>query len=98
MSNLSESGIDKMVIILNNHLKWDGSSLGIGLINNQWKMENIQYYSINLPTHPQYSLGTIYCRALPAKDLFPCIIDELRELFGLPRRGVHRVHIGAKEY
>jgi hypothetical protein len=89
-------------LILNNSMNWDGSHLGFykGVITNQWSLEGTHYYGITLPQgwstkHPP---GIIYCNASQVKDSFPCIVEDLKEVFGLPRRGVNRINIDGREY
>lgn len=89
-------------VILNNLLKWDGSHLGSywRAITNKWKLEGIQYYEISLPVgwSTEYSSGVIYCIAMRMRDLFPCIVEEIKTIFGLPRCGLHRINIDYQEY
>lgn len=44
------------------------------------------------------TIGTIFCTALCTKDVFPCIVEDIKVIFGLPRRGVHRIIIDNKDY
>ena len=81
--------------IINNTLSWDGSHLGsypINVITNRWMLEGIHYYGITLPN------GIIYCMATCTRDLFPCIVEDIKVIFNIPRRGVHRITIGNDEY
>lgn len=93
---------DAELIILNNQLKWDGSHLGkyIGAITNVWSAEGIQYYEIKLPEGWSTKLtgGNIYCNANCVKDLFSCIVEDIKNIFGIPRRGIHRITLDNKEY
>jgi hypothetical protein len=89
-------------LILNNRLKWDGSYLGsyIGAITHQWSLAGTNYYGITLPQgwsneHPE---GIIYCTVNCTNDLFPCIVEDIKKIFGIPRRGIHRITIDNKEY
>lgn len=97
--------------ILNNLLKWDGSYLGsyIGGFTHQWAVEGIRYYGITLPQgwteyanfsegNRQISGGTIYCMATRTKDVFPCIVEDIKSIFGIPRRGIHRITIDNRDY
>lgn len=89
-------------LILNNMLKWDGAHLGSykGAITHQWSLEGTHYYGITLPHgwSTEYPAGVIYCNAACTKDAFPCIVEDLKEVFGLPRRGVQRINIDGREY
>lgn len=89
-------------LILNNRLKWDGSHLGsyIRVITHRWSLEGIHYYGITLPVGWSQELpsGVIYCTATCTKDLFPCIVEGIKDVFGLPRRGVHRITIDYRQY
>jgi hypothetical protein len=98
--------------ILNDYLPWDGSHLGsyADVILEQWSWEGITYYIIVLPKgwnisdEPTFgqsrelSEGVIYCTAIRTKSVFPCIVEELKPLFGLARRGIHRIIIDKREY
>ena len=46
-------------------------------------------------THPA---GIIYCNLDPAKSLFPCIVEDIKEVFKIPRRGLFRININNIEY
>jgi hypothetical protein len=81
--------------IINTLLKWDGSHLGHfskDVIVSHWLLENTSYYGINLPE------GIVYCNANRTKDAFPCIVEDIKSIFEIPRRGVHRINIGGWEY
>lgn len=88
--------------ILNNELPWDGSHLGsfVEAITSQWSVGGINYYGLTLPSgwSTIYPGGIIYCNLSHTKDAFPCIVEDLKSLFGLPKRGVHRINIDNKEY
>lgn len=89
-------------LILNSQLKWDGSHLGSywKAITGKWTLDGIQYYRITLPAgwSEEYQSGIIYCLAIKAKDLFPCIVEEIKDIFGIPRCGIHRINIDYQEY
>lgn len=89
-------------IILNNKLKWDGSHLGsyIGVITHKWVLEGIRYYGITLPVEWSDTVpsGIIYCIAIRSKNLFPCIVEDIKEVFGIPRCGIHRINVDMQEY
>jgi len=91
-------------IILNNRLSWNGSHLGsyMGIITHKWSLEGNCYYGITLPQgwSPEDNIpgGIIYCMASYTKNLFPCIVEDIKTIFGIPRRGFHRINIDNKEY
>lgn len=89
-------------IIINNSLKWDGSYLGsyTSVFTHQWSVEGIKYYGITLPQgwSKEITGGIIYCTATCTKDIFPCIVEDIKSIFGLPRRGIHRITIDNREY
>lgn len=96
-----------MSTILNNKLRWDGAYLGeyIGVITHQWSLEGNSYYGITLPDgwskmndEIEDLGGTIYCMAHCTRDLFPCIVEEIKGVFKIPRRGIHRIKMDGKEY
>lgn len=95
--------------ILNDYLPWDGSHLGSysDVILKQWLRNGLTYYIIILPqgwcsslTDKQMQLqkGLLYCSGGYTKNIFPCIVEELKPLFGLTKRGVHRITINDKSY
>jgi len=88
--------------ILNNRLQWDGSHLGSywKAITHKWTLEGIHYYGITLPIgwSTEFPSGIIYCIAMKARDLFPCIVEDIKVIFGLPRCGIHRINIDHQEY
>ena len=88
--------------IINNRLPWNGSHLGsyMNIIISKWKLEKFQYCGIILPHGwcNEIPGGTIYCVATGAKDAFPCIVEDIKVIFGIPRRGLHRIKINTKEY
>jgi len=92
-----------MTDILNNRLLWDGSHLGSHpgtRITYQWEVQGTMYTGIYLPEGWSETLpaGSIYCVALYTKDLFPCIVDDIKKLFDIPRRGNHRITMSDREY
>lgn len=95
--------------ILNDYLPWDGSHLGNynDVILKQWLRNGLTYYVITLPqgwcgtlTDKQTQLkeGILCCTAVNTKNVFPCIVEELKSLFGLTKRGIHRIIINEKSY
>lgn len=92
-----------MTNILNNRLSWDGSHLGDHhgtRIIYKWEVQGSTYTGIYLPEGwcNKIGAGNIYCVAMQSKGLFPCIVEDIKELFGIPRRGIHRITIGNQEY
>lgn len=89
-------------VVLNNQLKWDGSHIGSywKAITGKWTLEGIHYYRITLPIgwSKEFPSGIIYCLAIKAKDLFPCIVEDIKDIFGIPRCGIHRINIDYQEY
>jgi hypothetical protein len=94
--------------ILNNRLTWDGSHLGsyTCVFTHQWMLEGVCYYGITLPqgwsknfnTKDEIPAGIIYCTANCTKDVFPCIVEDIKDIFGVARRGIHRIIIDRREY
>lgn len=81
--------------IINNKLRWDGSFLGtypLSAVLVRWTLEDSTYYGIQLKE------GILYTIAHRNKNILPCIVDELRPIFGLDRRGLHRIILGHDEY
>lgn len=74
-----------------NPFKWDGSSLGILTDTNilkKYTMGSRDYWDININ---QYRT---VCMIKKRKDCTPCILDELKPLFGLTKVGTHYVKYG----
>ena len=92
-----------MTNVLNNRLLWDGSHLGWHRgtrIRCKWEQEGTKYTRIDVEEGWSEGMpgGSIYCIAMCSKDLFPCIVEDIKRLFDIPRRGVHRIGIGGREY
>jgi len=92
-----------MMNILNNMLPWDGSHLGNHpetRIMYEWRIEGTIYKSISLADgwSETFPGGIIYCTTICVKDLFPCIVEDIKKLFDIPRRGIHRIIINGCEY
>lgn len=92
-----------MTKVINNLLPWDGSHLGSHIdikIISHWTFENNNYVTISLPDGwlNNRSGGIIYCSATCTKNLFPCIVEDIKKIFNIPRRGIHRIVINNKEY
>ncbi len=93
--NLSISKSDRMDSILNDQLPWDGSHLGeypMEIVAHKWLLEKVVYYGLKIEK------GTIYCNAVRRRNLFPCIVEGIKEIFGIVKRGVHQIKIGKIEY
>ena len=95
--------------ILNDYLPWDGSHLGNydDVIVKQWLTNGLTYYIITLPQgwcntltdkQTQLKAGVLCCTGVYSKNVFPCIVEELKPLFGLTKRGIHRIIINEKSY
>lgn len=80
-------------ILLNNKLQWDGSDIGEGAILSSWSSYGDSYYLIYC--HPY---GHIVCQANRTNSSFPCIIEDIRTLFNLPKRGAHRITIAGYQW
>jgi hypothetical protein len=72
--------------LLNNYFVWDGSELGGGEVIDSWYTDGDLYYLIYC-----YDRGYVICQANRTSSTFPCIIEDIRILFDLPRRGTHRI-------
>lgn len=81
--------------ILNEILTWDGAHLGVypeTAIIYKEKIYDREYCCIQLTD------GRVYGMLVQTKNMLPCIIDELRPLFNIERRGLHRIKLNRKEY
>lgn len=83
----------RMSELINNTLLWDGSSIGEGTIISHWECYADRYYIIYC-----YSYGYILCQATRTTSNFPCIIEDIRVLFNLPKRGCHRINIASYQW
>lgn len=75
---------------------WNGSYLGkynIKIVEHKWKTEGIKYFRLNIP-----NIGVIYCNANKTNNLLPCIIEDIKSLFGIYRRGINSITIGNDLY
>lgn len=86
--------------IINDKLSWDGSHIGTyyKIITNKWTVGGVLYYKICFSDKDEIGPGMILCSASCTKDPFPCIVEDIKTVFGLTRRGVHRISIDNKEY
>lgn len=81
--------------IINGLLPWDGSHLGNysnRIIRAQYINNGVRYTELAL------ELGDIYCIIKKTKESIECIIDEIKKVFGINKRGTHRICIGRTEY
>ena len=72
--------------------KWDGTSLGVineRQILNKYVLGKLQYWDLQLDIY------RIICIIRTCRDYTPCIIDELKPLFGLIKLGTHYVKYGS---
>lgn len=80
-------------------LPWDGTYLGHitkSQILEKYKYESQIYWKLKLPIKSTPSEITIYCQARGCKNTYPCIIDQLKELFDLRKTGTHWIHLGKR--
>jgi hypothetical protein len=76
--------------IINNKLPWNGKYLGQYTtedIDKKWEFLGKMYMSLRT------SSGLLYFIYMKYKDGLPLIIDDLRLLFGLRKRGIHLIKI-----
>ncbi len=87
--------------ILNNTLDWDGGDLGNAVIVHQWVYNKDRYYTVRLVENEEERTlhpGVIHCKIDKGhSNSFVCLIEEIKDLFGVYRRGVHRVTINKKQ-
>lgn len=79
-------------------LLWDGSHLGdfkTNIIDRKIKFENMNYFLLKL--NMNFDLK-ILCRARRVYDKLPCIIDEIKPVFGIEKMGSHSIKIGKSLY
>ena len=75
--------------------KWDGSSLGkhdSHIIVAKRDYDNKHYWKLSIDCHQAY------CIARMSRDRLPCLIDELKPVFSLPKLGTHSISIQGKKY
>lgn len=75
--------------------KWDGTCLNKYndiTIMNRYIYEKKEYWDIEINKY------RILCLAKCKKNHTPCIVDELKPLFGLEKLGTHYLKVGAKIY
>lgn len=77
-------------------IQWNGSYLGSyskEVIISEEKYKNARYWNLQLPNDVNFT-----CLAIPFKNALPCIIDELKSLFGPLRIGTHHITIDNHHY
>ena len=75
--------------------KWDGSNLGVydkSVVKCVWEKDinkgrTDEYWLISIKNE------SVYCIVKKVKDSFPCIVDELKCVFGLNKLGTHLIKI-----
>jgi hypothetical protein len=75
-------------------MKWDGSHLGSyeNIIKNEWKDEGIKYYELEILDN------NIVCTGYILKNMLPCIVEDIKKIFGIYSRGFHLITINKKLY
>lgn len=86
--------------IINNRLTWDGSHLGKynDIILNQWQIDKEIYHQLLIPEGSIIPDGIICCVIKKFKNFLPCIVDEIKPIFNIQKRGTHCINIDNKEY
>jgi hypothetical protein len=87
-------------VIINNDLPWDGSFIGkfpISSIIYKWKLERTVYYKILMSTTAEFK-NVLYCIPYKTKSKLPCIIDNIKHIFNIPKRGLHQIILGKSTY
>lgn len=85
--------------VVNNRLKWRGEMLppiSSDHIVKHWAIERVNYYGIVIPWRRKF--GMVYAIGIRATDNFPCIIEELKSIFGLQLRGIARILVSQVSY
>ena len=85
--------------IINNKLSWNGDFIGEydkTIILSNWQIRNIKYYALWL--NLEQISGIVYCSHVRTNSLLPCIIDDIKQLFNIDRRGNYRIKIGGFHY
>lgn len=81
--------------ILNNTLPWDGSHLGQfnrNIITNRWSVLRAKYVEL------EFEQGYLYANIKSCDNLLPCIIEDIKPLFNINKRGIHRITLSKKDY
>jgi hypothetical protein len=77
------------------YLSWDGSFLGY--FDESIYIVSCKRYEIITLQMPHLTT-TIACKMQKGKDAFPIIVDNLKNVFGLTRRGTHCIMINHQLY
>jgi hypothetical protein len=86
---------DKKRKVLNNHLKWDNHHLGQyqkDAIISKWHIEGDFYHTLDIDN------GIIHCIIEKQRNLFPCIVEDIKDIFGIWKRGILRITLSGEEY
>lgn len=78
-----------------NTFRWDGSYLGQhpkSIVIATSKPHRYRFSQLMIDR------STTYVIMKESKTIIPCIIDELKPLFGLTKLGTHSIHIGGRLY
>ena len=84
-----------MTEILNSVLPWDNTDLGIydaSIIHGTFSYLNIKIQLL------QFDIGIIYCVMKQTSSLFPCIVEDIKRIFGINVCGMHRITIESRKY
>lgn len=79
-------------------LPWDGSYLGefkTNIITKRIKFDNINFFLIKLNINIDL---VVLCRFIRSNNKIPCIIDEIKPIFGINKIGTHSIKIGKVLY
>lgn len=76
--------------VLNGILPWDGSFLNPA--SAKIEHQGVDYTTLRL------AAGIVFCILKTPKDNFPYMVEEIKEIFGIPRSGTHRIVINFKTY
>jgi hypothetical protein len=63
------------------------------VIFQHWTTDKIKYSGLRIE-----SKGIIYGVLIPTENQLPCIIDAIKPLFGITKRGMHQLQIGSRRY
>lgn len=85
---------NNMNTILNSTLKWDGKHIGKGTIVAKWTTKNNVYHGILCKENNMVVYGVLE----KWKSNLVFIVDDIIGLFGLEKRGIHRIKINKVEY
>lgn len=76
-------------------MQWDGSHLGeftSEVIRKEYQTASAKYWRLQLGDQ------SVFASVRPLKSTLPCVVDELKRVFGLSRTGSHRITIGGASY